>query len=533
MSARRDEHRWEQVLDGDVSPEAVAHVIACSHCAEMIRGVDRAVGAVRAGLAEPSAELDERVLGALAREGRLGKRVQPARRRQLRLSPAGAAVVAGFAAVVLALVLWPLGDAERAQAVPITPLSGGCNGPDSTNGRILVAGVWAGAEARSFAKVLRRFEERTGVRVSYAYETRDIPAKIEQRLRRGCPPDVALLPQPGLLADLARRHRIQPLDRRTAALVRRSYSAEWRRLATIGGLPYGIWFKAADKSMIWYRPGALRAAGVTRAPATWAQLLDVAARVRATGLQPFAVAGGDGWTITDWFENVFLRMAGPRRYDQLARHRIPWSHPSVRRALGVLAQVLRDPALSGTPLATLDTTFEQSVRDVYSARPRAAMVFEADFVRSFVPRGAAPAFFPFPAVRAGSARDLVVGGDVAAMFSRSNGARQLMRFLATPEAARIWARDGGFLSPNRRVPGSAYPDALSRRAARALTAARTVRFDLSDLQPPAFGATEGQGMWSILRDLLRTPDAATATARRLETAAAAAFACEKQVQGSC
>jgi alpha-glucoside transport system substrate-binding protein len=529
MSRRGPEHCWEQVLDGDVSPEAVAHVVACAHCAAMIRGVDQAVGALRERLSEPSPDLDERMLHAFAREGR------EHHGRPL-LSPLRAVGAAVLAAGILAVVLWPLSGAERAQAIPITPLSGGCDGPDTASasgGRLLVAGVWAGAEARSFAKVLRDFERRTGVKVSYAYETRDIPAKLDQRLRRGCPPDVALIPQPGLVADLARRHKIQPLDASTARLVRRNYSSEWQRLATIDGRLYGIWFKAADKSMVWYRPAALRAAGVTRAPADWAALMDAAARVRATGLQPFAVAGADGWTITDWFENVYLRMAGPARYDQLARHRISWSHPSVRRALDALGQLLRDPALAGTPVATLATTFEQSVRDVYAPRPRAAMVFEGDFVRSFVPRGATPAFFPFPAVAPGSDRDVVVGGDVAAMFTRRAGARRLMRFLATADAARPWARDGGFLSPNRRLAGSAYPDALARSSARALSSARTVRFDLSDMQPPAFGATEGQGMWSILRDLVRTPGAATATARRLESAASAAFTCEKAIRGHC
>jgi alpha-glucoside transport system substrate-binding protein len=272
---------------------------------------------------------------------------------------------------------------------------------------------------------------------------------------------------------------------------------------------------------------------VTRAPRDWAQLLDAAARVRASGLQPFAVGGADGWTITDWFENLYLRMAGPRRYDQLARHAIPWSHPSVRRTLDALARVLRDPSLAGAPAATLARSFEQSVADVYAPRPRAAMVFEGDFVRSFVPHGETPAFFPFPAVAPGSGRDLVAGGDVAAMFTRDAGARRLMRFLATPEAARIWARSGGFLSPNRRVGGDAYPDVLARRAARALTHARAVRFDLSDLQPPAFGATEGQGMWSILPDLLRAPASVAGIARRLEAAATAAYACEKAIRGHC
>ncbi len=44
----------------------------------------------------------------------------------------------------------------------------------------------------------------------------------------------------------------------------------------------------------------------------------------------------------------------------------------------------------------------------------------------------------------------------------------------------------------------------------------TVRFDLSDLQPDAFGSTPGQGMWKIFQDFLRDPSQVERTAKRLE-----------------
>jgi alpha-glucoside transport system substrate-binding protein len=108
-----------------------------------------------------------------------------------------------------------------------------------------------------------------------------------------------------------------------------------------------------------------------------------------------------------------------------------------------------------------------------------------------------------------------------------------MRYLATAAAAEPWARAGGFLSPNRSVGPSAYPDALTRRAAATLARATTVRFDLSDLQPPAFGATAEQGMWAIFQDFLADPHDPDATARRLERAAEAAWACERAIAGRC
>ncbi len=179
---------------------------------------------------------------------------------------------------------------------------------------------------------------------------------------------------------------------------------------------------------------------------------------------------------------------------------------------------------------------------VFSGAPRAGMVYEGDFVRGFLPVSPAAAatraardarFFAFPGSTAGAPPAAVVGGDVAVAFSASPQARRLIRFLDTAAAAEPWARAGGFVSPNRRLDARAYPDALTRAAARELARARTVRFDLSDLQPPAFGATAEQGMWRIFQEFLRSPTEIDAVTRRLELAAKAAVACERALRGRC
>jgi alpha-glucoside transport system substrate-binding protein len=443
------------------------------------------------------------------------------------------------AAVCLLIAVAVAGPLDRvpgppaARAVQIVPLSGDCStgGP----GRLLVAGVWAGEEARRFAVVLRRFEQRTGVRVTYAYETRNIAAKLKARIKRGCAPDIALLPQPGLLESLARDGRIQPLSAAPAALARRNYPSTWRRLASVDGRQYGVWFKATYKSTFWYRPAALHAAGVATPPRTWAELLAASRRLAAAGVQPIALAGASPWTLTDWFENLYLRAAGPTPYDELAAHRIPWTDPSVVAVLRRMAALFADQQLTGSPQRSLQTTFERSVASVFGPRPSAAMVYEADFTQSFVPAAARPEarFFPFPGVGDGDAPAAVVGGDVAVQFRAGSAAARLEHYLATAEAAVPWARAGGLLSPNRALPPGAYRDPVTRQAAEALARTPTVRFDLSDLQPPAFGATAEQGMWSIFQAFLADPSDPEGTARALERGARAAWACAHALAGSC
>ena len=46
------------------------------------------------------------------------------------------------------------------------------------------------------------------------------------------------------------------------------------------------------------------------------------------------------------------------------------------------------------------------------------------------------------------------------MFKDSPAAQALVKYLATPEAAEIWAKRGGFSSPNKNVDPNVYPDPI-------------------------------------------------------------------------
>lgn len=531
----RSEHCWEAAADGQMTPAMAEHLDQCAACAERLARVEAARGRTLAAIPLPRPGLDERLMAALEElKGARPRRRPPRRAAGLpRLLAPGLALA--VAVVALALVLRPAVRTESAHAVPISPLQASC-APTGKDGRLLVAGVWSGAEARRFASVLERFERHSGIEVAYAYETREIAAKLEARIDAGCAPDVAILPQPGLMTDLVRRGRIGPVDDVVGDLVARNYSRPWRHLATVDGRLYGVWFKAADKSTVWYDRSAFRAAGIPRAPRTWDELIAAARRLHASGIRPFAIAGADGWTLTDWFENVYLRSAGPALYDALAEHRIPWTHPSVKQALRRLSEVFADEGLIGPASQARRTSFEQAVADVFGRPGRAAIFHEGDFVRSYLPRGLSAhraGLFRFPGPAPAARSQAVVGGDVAVMLSRTGPARELMRFLATPAAAEPWVAAGGFLSPNLGVDPARYPDALGRRAAAAITRAQTVRFDLSDLQPPAFGARAEQGMWELFQDLLAHPGDVDLIARRLEIAALAAHRCERATGGPC
>jgi alpha-glucoside transport system substrate-binding protein len=415
-----------------------------------------------------------------------------------------------------------------ATVVPAACAGGDGERPPSLTGTTLrVVAVWDGTEAANFAQVLDGFERRTGAQVEYvSTEGDDISTVLDAMVARGAVPDVAVLPQPGLLREYACAGLLAPMSERVGAEVRERYAAPWHELASVDGTLYGVWLKAANKSLVWYNLGPFERTGLVP-PDSLAGLVAAARNLRASGLPAFAVAADDAWTLTDWFENVYLGVAGPAGYDELARRARPWTDPTVHATLTLLRELLAPELLAGGVQGARATSFEESVDAVFSRRPSAAMVVEGDFVRGVATGDAVVGVdvdvFPFPAHR-GNRAPVVAGGDVAVLMRDSRGGRALAEFLASAAAGETWARLGGFVSPNDDVPLTAYPDDAARSVARGLLeAGDELRFDLSDLQPAAFGATTGRGMLAILQDFLADRDVGRAAAR-LEASAAAAYA---------
>jgi ABC-type glycerol-3-phosphate transport system substrate-binding protein len=377
-------------------------------------------------------------------------------------------------------------------------LAASCSGAGGGDGgeQVEVMVPWSGTDRERFAAVAERFEERTGATVKLT-SSRDMTTELNSRLDRGEAPDVALVPRVGLLGALAGRAALQPLLPSTAELVDRNYAPVWRELGTANGKLYGVWFKADNKSTLWFDQDILDRAGV-EPPATWEELQAAATTLAGAGIAPFSVGGADGATVTDWFENVYLRTAGTDAYIDLARHHLAWDDPSVIKALDTLAEVLRPEWLGDPPTAGF-------VLDANPADPPAA----AGVVE-------------FPAI-GGSPPSVVVTGAAAVLLTDSPGGRALVEFLATPEAAEVWAALGGFTSPNRNVDSLAYTRQVERRAAAALVNAQVVRWDMSDLQPPAFGSDPDRGLLPLFREYLANPATAADVAGRMEKVASATF----------
>ncbi len=202
----------------------------------------------------------------------------------------------------------------------------------------------------------------------------------------------------------------------------------------------------------------------------------------------------------------------------------------MKEALTTLAEIWgKKDYVAGGASGALQTDFPASVTQTFTGgdQPKAGMVYEGDFAQVNIGEteakvGTDAKVFPFPAV--GDAAPVVSGGDAAVILQDSEAAQALATWLASPDAAAIHAKLGGYLSPNKNLDASAYPNDVQRKIAEALVAAGDdFRFDMSDQAPQAFGGTPGKGEWKALQDFLKNPKDVAGAQQRLEADAAAAY----------
>ena len=397
---------------------------------------------------------------------------------------------------------------------------------EQVSGSVSIMGVWTGDEQRDFQAVIKGFtDENPDVTVKYNAVGDNLPTVLSTAVEGGNPPSLASVAQPGLIRGFVEKGAAKPLDF-ARDTIQENFGESGVQVGTFEGKLYGLLFKAANKSTIWYNVDAYEQAGVEPAE-DWEAFLQNAKTINQSGIPAHSIAASQGWVLTDLFENIYIRTAGAEMYDQLSNHEIPWTHESVKRALREMAKVVGDrPNIVGGVAGALQTDFETSVSNVLSNSPKAASIIEGDFVPGVVEHPLKPGegydVFEFPAID-GSPPSVVGGGDMIVMFEDDPATRAFVEYLATPEAAEIWAKRGGFSSPNKKLDTGIYPDEILQKTAGAIGEAEVFRFDLSDVQPAAFGATEGQGLWKLFQDFFQNPNNIDGITRQMEAAAAAAF----------
>ncbi|GAC1041665.1 ABC transporter substrate-binding protein [Rhizobium sp. No.120] len=369
---------------------------------------------------------------------------------------------------------------------------------------LTIFGPWRGEDEALFTSVLNYFTEATGVNAKYS-SSENYEQQIVIDTQAGSPPNVAILPQPGLLANLASKGYLTPLGDDLASWVKTNYGAgdSWVGYGTYKGKDgkdafYAFPYKADLKSLVWYVPENFEEAGY-KVPTTMEDLIKLSDQIVKDGGTPWCIGlgsgGATGWPATDWVEDLMLRLNTPQDYDHWVDNSLKFNDAKVVAAIEEFGKFAKNPKyVAGGVAAVASTDFRDSPKGLFTVPPKCYLHKQASFIPSFFPEGTKLGqdadFFYFPpyASHPELGKPVEGAGTLAAITKDSKAARAFVQFLQTPIAQELWMAQSGFLTPYKGVNTAAYANDTLRKEGEILTTATTFRFDGSDLMPGKIGA---------------------------------------------
>ncbi|MDH6136075.1 alpha-glucoside transport system substrate-binding protein [Kitasatospora sp. MAA4] len=379
-------------------------------------------------------------------------------------------------------------------------------------------------ESDSLQKSWSEFSTCTGIKISYE-GSNDFESQLPVRVAGGNAPDLAIIPQPGLLAQMVKTGKVVKPPAQTVDNENK-WSPVWKTYGSVNGTFYAAPMSANMKSLVWYSPKAFQQAGY-QVPKTWKDLMALSDKIaKAGGSKPWCGGIGSGtatgWPATDWLEEVVLGGQGGDVYDKWVNHTIKFSDPQITSAMQTVADWMQNPAWVNAGIGDVKsiatTTFQDAGAPILTGK--CWMLQQASFYEAQWPKTAKVApdgdvfAFQLPAVNPAIANPVEGGGEFLAAFSSRPEVQAVQNYLSTADWASSRVKvASGWVSANQGVDKSLYTDPIDQLSAAALTdPTATFRFDASDMMPAAVGSgqewksltawfAEGQSIQRVAADI--------------------------------
>ncbi|GLZ79731.1 alpha-glucoside ABC transporter substrate-binding protein [Actinorhabdospora filicis] len=401
-------------------------------------------------------------------------------------------LLAAVAAVSVPLALSACGKADKGGSADCAPYADFGKHEDT---QVTMYSTVRDAEADQLTATFKDFEECTGIEIKYEGNG-DFEAQIGIRVDGGNAPDIAVFPQPGLMAKFA--GKLKPASEKLKSIVTANYSKDWQNYGTVNGTLYGTSFDANVKSFVWYSPKLFKEKGYA-VPKTWAELITLTDKIKADGIATPWCAGiesgeATGWPATDWLEDMVLRTAGPETYDKWVKHEIPFDDPAIATALDRVGSILRNQDYVGKVSAIATTSFQAAGLPILENK--CGLHRQASFYAAQWPQGTKVAedgdVFAFYLPGDDAAKKPILGaGQFVTAFTDRPEVEAVRQYLASGVFFNERMKKGPFTTANKQADPNNATDPvikLSMQLLRDDTA--TFRFDGSDLMPAEVGSAK-------------------------------------------
>ncbi|QHF22793.1 extracellular solute-binding protein [Rathayibacter sp. VKM Ac-2804] len=386
---------------------------------------------------------------------------------------------------------------------PNDPNAGGgaSSGGAAGDGSVTVYGTINGDEATLLEESWADWEEESGIEIDYTGD-KGFEQQIGIKVQGGDVPDLAIFPQPGLLADTVASGKVKELPEGALANVKQNWSEDWQKYGQVDGTQYGAPLMASVKGYVWYSPAKFAEWGVS-VPTTWDEMEALGTTIAEKSGGPswcagFASDAASGWPGTDWIEDAVLREAGPDVYDSWVAGDTPFTDPEIKAAFDRVGSILLDPTLVNAGYGDVSSINSTAFGDVAQnvANGSCALTHQASFFEGFITGADATVAedgdvwaFLTPPIAADDDQAVTGGGEFVAAFSDDEDTAKVQEYLASADWANSRVSLGGVISANTGLdPENASSDVLKDSIAILQDPNTTFRFDASDLMPKAVGS---------------------------------------------
>jgi alpha-glucoside transport system substrate-binding protein len=450
----------------------------------------------------------------------------------MRLTRVAAVLAAGVAIAILASACSSSSKKGGAPQSGGPTLAGACAQFQAYAGHsgqtVTIFGSILSPESDSLNKSWAQFDSCTGIKIKYTgsntFES-DLPVKVNG----GNAPNLALIPQPGLLAQMVQAGAVKKPPAQTVSN-EAAWSDSWKQLGSVNGTFYATPMSANMKSLVWYSPSYFKAHNYT-VPTTWADLMSLSGKIAAAnnGAKPWCggISSGtaSGWPATDWLEEAVLGTYGGQVYDDWISHKVKFTDPKIEDAMKTVAGYMQNPAWVnggyGSVKTIATTTFQNAGLPIL--KNKCAMLQQASFYEAQWPKGTKVAqdgdvfAFYLPAVSTSVSTPVEGGGEFITAFSNSAATQAVQNYLSSPAwiNSRIKVAPG-WVSANQKADQSLYTDPIDQLSAKYLADPKaTFRFDASDAMPAAVGSG---AEWKAMVDWFGSGKSIDAVAKQIDAA---------------
>ncbi|MCP3973863.1 MAG: extracellular solute-binding protein [bacterium] len=345
--------------------------------------------------------------------------------------------------------------------------------------------------------------------LDYTYEEHGDPSSL---VGGGDAPDLIIQPQPGAIMAVADDLVDISAFFANPTYLEDNFGEYMIELVTDGAKALGGPIKADMKSLVWYQPALVTAAGYSL-PTSFAELKALSEEMVDDGETPWCQymehGWATGWLGTDWIEDLLLSKKGPGYYDDWVAHTVPFTAAPVDKAFDRYLDMMDTAGFVHDRDNVLNLGWAENVEPLSDGD--CLMHKQASFLAGMFGDGLGDFdTFKFPPVNDAYADAVLGGGVYVAATNDSEDVVEFVRFMLKPKFGEAAIAEGsGWILPNLNFDNKEYTDSLTKSWAKDVRAAINAgqyRFDASDLMPPEIGLgsdADGPGaFWQAVQDIV-------------------------------